>query len=416
MMPSIRPLFFRDSGATIVAFEPKFRDRIFLAAAGILVVGSLAWPAAADEFDALNVVTGGSVTHDSNLFRESDSASPQSDTIKAGYLGLRINKPYAQQRFQVDVTETATRYDKSSNLDFNALSYRGAWQWHLSPRISGTLSADRAVSLVPFEESLGKQRDVRVTQNRLFNLDAWIFGGWHTLLGVSQSKQTSEQAFQTVPDFRSVSEEIGVKYIAPTGSWVSATRRSIQGHYLNAALSPVSNDFDSYRQDETELRANWILDGRSTVTSRLAWIERHNETFTRGNFSGLAGELGYNRILTSKLRLDCLAKRDISPYQTLSSAYAVNNVLSLAPSWQASAKIAVHLRLEHIKSHFRGGVAVPNVPTRSDTKQTAFLGADWTLLRGVSVGASLLRQRRTSTVAFFEYDDTIAGVNASLIF
>ena len=382
----------------------------------MLVAESLAWPTAADEYDALNVVVGGSVTHDSNPFRLADSVNPQSDTIKSGYVGLRVDKPYAQQRFQVDVTETATRYDRFSHLDFDALSYRGAWLWHLSPRVSGTLSADRTESLVPFEESRGTQRDLRISQNRVFNLDAWIFGGWHGLLGVSQSKQTSEQTFQSVPDFRSVSEEAGVKYIAQSNSWASLIRRSIQGHYLNPASFPVSTGNDAYRQDESELRAGWVLNGRSTVLSRLAWIERHNENFTPRNFSGLTGELGYNWIPTAKLHLDFLAKRDLSPYQDMFSAYRVDNVLSFAPSWQVSGKITLHMRLEHIQSHFRGGVAVSGAPSRNDTTRTALLGADWSLLRGVSVGASLQRQRRSSNNTSFEYDDTIAGVNASLMF
>ena len=389
---------------------------MFMAATGILVAGSLARFAAADEYDTLNVVVGGSVTHDSNLFRSTDSAGPRSDTIKAGYVGLRIDKPYAQQRFQADVTETASRYEKFSYLNFDALSYRGAWLWHLSPRVSGTLSADRTESLSPFEEALSRQRNLRISENRVFNLDAWISGGWHGLLGVSQSKQTSEQAFQAVPDFRSVSEEAGVRYIALSGSSVSVTRRSIQGHYLNSAFVPVSVNNDSYGQDESELIASWILSGRSTMTGRLAWIERHNDNFTQGNFSGLAGELGYGWVPANKLHLDFLAKRSISPYNDVSSTYRVDNSLAFAPSWQVSGKITARARLEYVQSYFSGGVAVPNVPARNDTARNVLLGVDWAPLRGVTVGASLQRQRHTSNVIFYGYDDTIASVNASVMF
>ena len=70
--------------------------------------------AVADQDDVLNVITGGSVLYDSNVFRLPSTLSPQatlgrstkSDTLTTAYLGLRIDKPYAQQRFQFDVTDT----------------------------------------------------------------------------------------------------------------------------------------------------------------------------------------------------------------------------------------------------------------------------------------------------------------------
>ena len=55
-------------------------------------------------------VVGTSETWDSNIFRLNDSAGPKSDRVNATYVGLRVDKPYAQQRVQLDVTETANHY------------------------------------------------------------------------------------------------------------------------------------------------------------------------------------------------------------------------------------------------------------------------------------------------------------------
>jgi hypothetical protein len=46
----------------------------------------------------------------------------------------------------------------------------------------------------------------------------------------------------------------------------------------------------------------------------------------------------------------------------------------------------------------------------------ATLGLNWLPLRSLSVGTSLSHQWRTSTDPFFEFDTTIASVNASLMF
>lgn len=382
----------------------------------VLASGFSVWPVNADEFDDLNFVFGGSVTTDSNVFRRPDSLNPESDTISSGFVGLRINKPYAQQRFQLDVTKTASRYEKFSYLDFDATSYRGAWLWHLTPRVSGTLSAEHAETLVPFDETFGTQGNLRTSENRVFNLDALIFGGWHLLPGVSASKQTSEQAFGGEPDYRSENMELGIRYVARAGNSVTVTWRSIDGNYLNTVFDPSDSGNDSYRQYETELGANWVLSGKSTLTARLAWIERRHDNFTQRDFSGLAGDLGYVWTPTGKLSVAFSAQQSIRPYQDLFSTYLVESRLSFAPSWRIGERTTVRMRLEHIQSDYRGGLVARPGGNRSDTARIIMLGADWLPLRSVTLGATLQHERRSSNELLAEYDATIAGVSASLMF
>lgn len=392
------------------------RHRRLLVAICVLTSGFSVRPADADEYDALNFVLGGTVTSDSNVFRRPDSLGPQSDTISTGYVGLRVDKPYAQQRFQLDVTRTTSHYDRFSDLDFDATSYRGAWLWHLTPRVSGTLRAERTESLASFEETLGAQRNVRTTDNRVFNLDATIFGGWHMLLGVSTSKQSSEQAFQFQPDFRNVSKELGIRYVARSGSSVTVTRRSIDGNYLNSVFDPANSGIDGFREDENEFGANWLLSGRSTLSGRLAWVERRHDNFTQRDFSGLAGDLGYIWTPTGKLSLTFSARRSIRPFQDLFSTYVVESALSFAPTWRIGERTSVRMRLEQIQSDFRGGAVAPPGGFRSDTARNILLGADWLPLRSVTLGATLQHQRRSSNELLADYDATIAGVRASLMF
>jgi hypothetical protein len=94
---------------------------------------------------------GGSRSWDSNIFRQPAGAARQ-ERINQAYVGLSIDKPYAQQRFRLDITETAYRYENFSHLDFDALNYLGAWGWRLGPRLGGTLSAARAESLADYSE------------------------------------------------------------------------------------------------------------------------------------------------------------------------------------------------------------------------------------------------------------------------
>src|SRR5467141_4619483 len=103
---------------------------------------------------------GSSVTWDSNVFHLPASVDPQaqlgrsakSDRISATYAGLRVDKAYAQQRFLLDATVTAIRYDNFSYLDFDPVQYRGEWQWHLTPRVTGALGAERTEALANYAD------------------------------------------------------------------------------------------------------------------------------------------------------------------------------------------------------------------------------------------------------------------------
>jgi exopolysaccharide biosynthesis operon protein EpsL len=391
--------------------------RQFLVTISVFAAALTALRAFADQYDVFNIGVGGTVTHDSNLFRTPDSAGPKSDTINTGYVGLHINKPYAQQRFQLDVTETAYRYNKSSDLDFDSLSYRGAWLWHLGPRISGTLAADRSESLVRFEDTTGTNRNVRVSENRMFNEDVEMSTPWHLLFGIAQSEQRSERTIEAQPDFHSVSVEIGSRYLTQSGNSITFVRRHVEGDYLNAIFDPTNSTNDGFRQYESELQANWILNAKSTVTGRLAWLERHNNNFAQRDFSGPAGRITYIWTPAAKIRADLSARRDISPWQDVIATYKVDNAISIEPIWEVSAKITVRARLEHVQSYFRGGAVLPaNGQTRRDTTNNALVGVNWLPLRSLTVGARLERQQRSSNDALAEYDATVAIISALLQF
>jgi exopolysaccharide biosynthesis operon protein EpsL len=388
----------------------------------------LAQPAAA-QLEAtlplkLALVLGGSVTWDANLFRLPGSANPllavgkpnKDDRITTTYVGLRIDKSLAQQRFQLDVTKTTYRYNSYTFLDFDALDYRGAWLWQLTPRLSGTLSAEHRQALVPFADFRGFQRNISNTDRRSFNLDGWLVGGWHLLLGVFDGETKYSQVFLPQTSSRSNGAEAGVRYVAASGSSITATRRSSRGKTINQPLDPVSFIDDGFRIQESELQSTWLMSGKSTFNGRLDWVQRRHEHFTQRDFSGMAGNLDYTWTPTGKLRLAFSARRDISAYWDARSSYVVSDALSVTPTWQASTRTVLRMRLDCSQRDYRGPVIANPGPLRGETVCSAGLGADWTPLRYVTFSANLQRDRRSSNYSAFEFDDTIAVISASLAF
>ena len=368
--------------------------------------------------EARRILLGASVSHDSNFFRDPGLLrDPQSETITTGYVGLRIDKPYAQQRFLLDAIATAYRYDNFSYLNFNGFDYLAAWYWSLTPRLTGTLSASQTMTPTEFENTFGRQSNVATNENYIFNLDGWLFGGWHVLLGVSQSSTTSEQsALSNQPDYDQFSGEVGVRYLFRSGSEIAALWRRIEGDQGSQLINNVIVvSSTNYQEDQSELRGTWIVSPQSVFTGRVTYLDRRYDQTPENDFHGTAGELGYTWLPTSKLRLRLAATREIAPWQgSLSSNYRVSNTLSITPSWQATARTNVYMTLRRTYDDYPSSSTA--VPERTDTTSIATLGVDWRALRNLSIGANLLYQQRASNDPFVEYDDTIGRLSVSLIF
>lgn len=366
-------------------------------------------------FKALSVIVGGSVTYDTNLFRNPGILiNPQSDTITSANIGLRLDQPYAQQRFQLDITKSYTRYDKFNYLDFEALNYSGAWNWKLGTRLSGKLSASRSESLAPFEDTLSFRRNLRISQNQAFDLDAWMLDGWHLLLGVSQADQKSDQnLLNREPDFRSTSANGGIKYVTRAGNSISVRRQTTDGEYINRPIGTADN---GYTEALSELIADWKLNGSSSLTGSLGWLDRTNNDITQRDFSGPSSSLSYSWTPVGKLSLSFTAARQTTPLQDLTASYREQDSLSLTPTWRISDKTSAYLQLSYQESNDRGIlIALPSGPRR-DTTSTATLGVGWLATRTLTFNANVMRTQRTSTNILAEYDAIVARINASLAF
>jgi hypothetical protein len=68
----------------------------------------------------------------------------------------------------LDITRTTRRYAHLSRLDFDALDYRGLWDWRLGRRWSGTLGTKRSQSLADYSEFHDSSRRNVLTVERTF--------------------------------------------------------------------------------------------------------------------------------------------------------------------------------------------------------------------------------------------------------
>lgn len=379
-----------------------------------IVRESLAKPAAPLPDRPVMFRVGGSLTWDSNIFR---APQPRSERIATGYVGLSVDKSYAQQRIRLDLTETAYRYDNFGHLDFNALDYLGAWSWQLGPRIGGTLSAARAQSLADYSEFRNPgQRNVRTTENFAFGAQAWLFGGWHLTGALSQVGNRYSVPFPQEGSYRASGGEVGVKWLAPSTNWLAFNLRTLDGRYVDRPLDPVALLDDGFQRREAEGLVSWRMTPKSSLEGRLAHIDYRSNHFAERDFSGIAGRLKYLWQASAKLALNASWAREIEPYADVSASYRLEHRVTLGPIWQAAARLTLRLDASRGESDFRDPLPAFAGTPRHDVERSLRVHAEWRALRNLSLNAAAQRYRQSSSDPAANFRGSLLTAGGSFLF
>jgi exopolysaccharide biosynthesis operon protein EpsL len=369
----------------------------------------------ADDKDAFNVFVGISRKHDDNLFLS--SSSKRSDNITKTNAGIQLDKLYSLQRFKVNYTISALRYQNNNRLNFNAHNYNAAWLWSLTPYLTGIISADRQQQLNDFQDyrnfTLVNVKNIRVTQTQHFEADFSPHGIWHLLGGVTRSEQTNSRTFIEQDSFSMYSLDEGVKYDFRSGSSIKLMAHERQGDYSRRTSSPSSPT--GFKENEAEAILDWLVSGKSRINLRAAYLNREHDNYSLRDYSGAVGRLDYSWAPTGKLRLTFSALSDLSSYWNSDSSYTRYNALSISPSYALSDKLTMRASASVYERTFLGKGVIPS-SDRVDKGKSASIGIDWIPLRSLTIGGNLVRSSRNSSSPGLDYDDTTAEIDANLLF
>jgi len=362
---------------------------------------------------ALMLQAGGSLAWDSNLFRRSEA---QSERIRTGYVGLRLDKSYRQQRWYLDVTETAYRYANFSFLDFNAFNYRGGWAWHLGPRVSGVLSAERAQALVNYGLFRDATvRNVRTAERYLANGEGELATRWHLLAGLLAEEAKYSAVFAQQPGYRASGGEAGLKYLTRADRYVSFKWIGLKADYIDRPLDPLALLDDGYRRSEAQLAASWRLSGKTALDARLAHVAYRSPHFGARDFSGNTGMLAFRWGATAKLTLDLGLVRDMAPWVDNFTSYRVEERASLGAAWELATRTTLRASVGHFRADYRNPVVPLTGAARSDTGEAAELRAEWRVLRNVLFNAGWQHYRQDSNDPLSRFAGRIVTLGGSLL-
>lgn len=376
--------------------------------------------------DALNFIVGTSATYDDNLFRLAPGRAvpvpgqtSRSDMIYTTYAGIRVDKTYGLQRFQADLTATRYEYQTYDFLSFSAVDYRAAWLWSLTPRLTGSIFADRIEKPTNYSDFNSQNRKNIQTNETRGVLADWLVGGaWHLTGGIYQTNLKNSAAFTAVGSYVQDTAEAGIKYVSPARNSIALVHRESTGEYSNRSLGPALLD-TNYTQSETELQSMWQISGHSSLNAKLAYLERSHKNYSQRDYAGAIGALNYRWNPTEKLQFTLATGRNMLSYQETtadySSSYYVIDYITLSPAWMLTEKTTLRLQLDTSKRDYRGAVTAAAL-SREDTIRTAQFSIAWRPTQTINITSYLTHEQRSTNLPGQSYHDNIVGVAATVQF
>jgi exopolysaccharide biosynthesis operon protein EpsL len=374
----------------------SIRSTATLAALIMLAPAAFAQQSLADEGLHFGARVG--LEHDSNVLRS--TSGEVSDTAWTAGVGLQYDKQFSLQHLHANVDWDTWQYSNHSELNFNTLNYNAAWDWSITPRFHGTVSADqhqyREVTTDPvtFANRIGR----RTESNELAEAGFGLAGPWRVLAGVSHYKteSTVPGSWDASPDITYV--QAGAGYEAASGSNVNFRYKRGHGSYHDATFASFAALNSDFRDTQEEVTARWLVTGKTTLDGRIAHVSRRHDNAPQLDFSGMAGALHANWDVTSKTRVIGGYEHDISASGLPTGGHVTSDRFFIAPVWQATFKTSFNLRWDHTRREWNDVAGSPFPGGRTDTVESLQAGVDWNALRTVTVSGYIRNEHMSSTI------------------
>jgi exopolysaccharide biosynthesis operon protein EpsL len=385
------------------------------------LIGATPLPSWALFNDVLDLWVTENYTHDSNVFRISDRLGPGliganglSDTFYTTHLGAAVSVPVSQQRFEASYDWFRARYDRFSDLDFDGHLAYARWKWAYEQKATGILAYNESENLSSFANIQGRDKDVvRARQGQATG--AWLLTPrWRANAGVSELETRHSSQLRNVNDIRSRVGDIGLSYLTPADNSVGSVFRVEDGESPHDVTINGIAFNNAYRQLGFGALVAWAFNPHSRLDARADWIRRQYEKFTSRNFDGIAYRAVYKWTPTPKTTVDASVFRDIGPAEDVTTSFVLVRGAYIRPKWDITPKLAIQGNLEYNVWDYRGDPLL----AQNFTHHLRLYGAalSWQPFEKILLHAGVNRERRTSTLAFGDYDADVYFVEGRVGF
>lgn len=346
--------------------------------------------------DKLKFFAEEKITRDDNVFRFSKDLDPIGDTLHTTSLGFNLDAPVSRQRFQIDYTWNATRFNRLPELDFDGHDSRATWLWQLGNDASGQLGYTESSTLASFAFTQSRTPDRLKTQQAFFNATYLVTPRWRLQAGVRGLEQTNGDPLRQIFDVKVRSTDLILSYVTPANTSVGLAARTEDGRFPNPGSPNTDN---AYRQDSVGIVADWTPSGASRLSARADRVRRRYANVPVQDFDGNIARAQYDWKPTGKFALAAVAQRDIYPYLDIGSSFVLVKGFALRPTLSLTEKIEVSGAFEYSVRDFLGnpGLASGVSPGRIDRVRSGTATVSYRPARTLTLLVSAQREGRSST-------------------
>lgn len=356
--------------------------------------------AMADISDTIHPFVAVGYTYDDNLLRLPDNVTgyaQRSDRTTQTQAGIIFNRPVGRQVFSGSAKVSRVTFDYFDQLDYNGKDMKVDWAWQLGNHLQGNIGATYMQTLTPFTDFHSDVRNLR-TQRRQYANGAYRFHpSWQVRGAYSQDKYEYELAVQRLNNRTEDLREVGVDYLAKSGSRAGILARQLKGHYLNPFRFNGAPLQDDYTQDELKANVWWEVSAITKVQILAGYARRKHDYFTRRDASGANGRVSVRWAPLGKVQFTADAWREFAAVESNVVSNSLNKGGSVGATWNISSKLqaVANARRETRKFEELGNINFTGDP--SDRVGSASVGLTYAPTMKIQLGLTAFRDKRNGS-------------------
>jgi len=373
--------------------KPLFQLRL-IPLACILVAGA----ANADISDTVKPFVQLSSTYDDNLLRLPDNTPPEfqrSDRATQAIGGILLDRTIGRQKFTGQAKISRVTFDHYDQLDYNGKDFNLDWAWVLGNHLDGNVGGSYSQTLTPFNDFHSDDRNLRKQRVEYFK-GGWKFHpSWRVRAGFQRYEFTYELPQQSINDRTEDLSEVGLDYLAASGSRVGLVLRQLKGKYPNERrVNGILLD-EGYTQDELKANISWLYSEITQLTVLAGYAKRKHDQFPQRDSSGANGRVQLIWKPRVKLRFQGDAWREFSAVESVFLSNSLNRGASVSANWEITSKISANAATRREKRKFEALGNLGAFGGDSDTTRNSTVGLQYLATRNIQLNLSGFHEKRS---------------------